>query len=349
VVKVERLEQDEQKETKYVNQYLSDTNGTLSKHIFAGAERIASVFDAGEQTFTYYYHTDHLGSTGYMTDADGVLVEHIEYTPWGETWHQPESGVEAGMPSYRFTSKELDLSGMYYFGARYYDPQTSMWMSPDPILEKYLPGQGGDDEGLLGRGGVFNSKNLSLFAYTHQNPVRFLDPDGKELKEYTLAGKKTYLDDKFSPRIEKWIEAAKEKGVTIQFHDDFRAPGVQKDVKTSKIKAKPGSSLHEAGMAVDISERLAARGVDITDIILFGSRARGNAGKDSDIDLIIVSESFRRKDIFERAAMIGPAEAEAIKKFRIPFDIITKTPEEYDSKKSLIVSCAMEEGISVNG
>ena len=96
-----------------MNQYLSDTNGALSKHIFAGAERVASVLDAGEQTFTYYYHTDHLGSTGYMTDDSGVLVEHIEYTPWGETWHQPESAISGDMPAYRFTSKELDLSGMY--------------------------------------------------------------------------------------------------------------------------------------------------------------------------------------------------------------------------------------------
>ncbi len=96
-----------------------------------------------------------------------------------------------------------------------------------------------------------------------------------------------------------------------------------------------------------LSDRLAERGVEVSDIILFGSRARGDAKKDSDIDLIIISKSFRGKDIFKRAEMVGFAEMETIKKFAVPFDIIMKTPEEYKSGKSLIVGYAMEEGISV--
>lgn len=96
-----------------------------------------------------------------------------------------------------------------------------------------------------------------------------------------------------------------------------------------------------------LSERLEDRGVDVSDIILFGSQARGDAKKDSDIDLIIISKSFRGKDIFARADLVGHAEMETIKKFMVPFDIIMKTPEEYKSRKSLIVGYAMEEGISV--
>ena len=47
-----------------------------------------------------------------------------------------------------------------------------------------------------------------------------------------------------------------------------------------------------------LSSRLEANGVDVFDIILFGSQARGDAKKDSDIDLIIISKSFKGKNIF---------------------------------------------------
>lgn len=96
-----------------------------------------------------------------------------------------------------------------------------------------------------------------------------------------------------------------------------------------------------------LSSRLEANGVDVFDIILFGSQARGDAKQDSDIDLIIISKSFKGKNIFERAAMVGPAEMETIKKYAVPFDIIMKTEEEYKSGKSLIVGYAIEEGVSV--
>ena len=96
-----------------------------------------------------------------------------------------------------------------------------------------------------------------------------------------------------------------------------------------------------------LSSRLKANGVNVSDIILFGSQARGDAKRDSDIDLIIISKSFSGKNIFERAEMVGPAEMETIKKYVVPFDIIMKTKDEYKSGKSLIVGYAMEEGISV--
>ncbi len=47
-----------------------------------------------------------------------------------------------------------------------------MWQSPDPILGDYLDANGG-------MGGVFNPFNLGLYGYSHLNPVKFFDPDGK--------------------------------------------------------------------------------------------------------------------------------------------------------------------------
>ena len=127
----------------------------------------------------YYYHPDHLGSTAAVTDEDGKLHEQVEYFPFGETWVQ--NGGNDKVSPYLFTSKELDSeTGLYYFGARYYDPRTSVWQSPDPILEKYLP-TGGNANNLAGNGGVYNPLNLAMYIYAHQNPLKFTDPDGNEI------------------------------------------------------------------------------------------------------------------------------------------------------------------------
>src|SRR5690606_489003 len=62
---------------------------------------------------------------------------------------------------WKFTGHELDReTGLYYAGARYYDPKVSIWLSVDPLAEKY--------------------PNWNTYAYTFQNPINFIDPDGRE-------------------------------------------------------------------------------------------------------------------------------------------------------------------------
>ncbi len=84
------------------------------------------------------------------------------------------------MPMYRFTGKELDPeTGLYYYGARYYEPVLSRWISADPILLKYLPTRTKkEDKDLPGLGGIFNPLNLASHSYSHQNPIKYFDPDG---------------------------------------------------------------------------------------------------------------------------------------------------------------------------
>jgi len=138
-------------------------------------DEIIVIGSSGESL--YYYHPDHLGSASVITDGSGNLREHIEYFAFGETWVQ--EGASKKTP-FMYTGKELDQeTGLYYYGARYYDPRTSVWQSVDPILEKYLPsGDPEKDKNLPGMGGFFNSGNLAGYTYTHQNPVRYVDPDG---------------------------------------------------------------------------------------------------------------------------------------------------------------------------
>ena len=81
---------------------------------------------------------------------------------------------------------------------------------------------------------------------------------------------------------------------------------------------------------------LKEKGLNISKIILFGSQAKGKSTEESDVDILIISNDFRGKDIFERAALTKEAEIMTIKKFMIPLDIITMTPEELESETSLI-------------
>ncbi|MFH2044937.1 MAG: nucleotidyltransferase domain-containing protein [Pseudomonadota bacterium] len=80
--------------------------------------------------------------------------------------------------------------------------------------------------------------------------------------------------------------------------------------------------------------------LNISKIIIFGSQAKGTETEESDIDIIIVSEDFKRKNIFKRADMTKDAEIRTIRKFMVPLDIITITPEEYENKTSLIAEYA---------
>ena len=107
----------------------------------------------------FYYHPDHLGSSSYITNLDGEVSQHIEYVPFGEvfieernnTWNTP----------YLFNAKEFDEeTGMYYYGARYYEPRISIWMSIDPMQEK--------------------TPNYSSYCYTLNNPIIFIDFYGLE-------------------------------------------------------------------------------------------------------------------------------------------------------------------------
>lgn len=109
-------------------------------------------------TSTFYYHKDHLGSSSYITDGTGEVVQHVEYLPSGEVFLDEKN--ENWNTPYKFNGKELDEeTGMYYYGARYYNPRLSLWLGTDPMQDKY-PG-------------------ISTYCYTMGNPVNSLDPDGR--------------------------------------------------------------------------------------------------------------------------------------------------------------------------
>lgn len=89
-----------------------------------------------------------------------------------------------------------------------------------------------------------------------------------------------------------------------------------------------------------LEKNLKEKNVHASKIILFGSHSRGKPTPESDIDIVVVSEDFRDKDIFERVNLTRAAEISAIKKFMVPLDIVALTPEELASETSLIAGYA---------
>ena len=69
---------------------------------------------------------------------------------------------------------ELDTeTGLYYYGARYLDPRYSRWLSGDPAVGEYMAGTS------AGEGGIYNTVNLNVYHYGGNNPVKYVDPDGR--------------------------------------------------------------------------------------------------------------------------------------------------------------------------
>ncbi|MFK7004705.1 hypothetical protein BWK63_04075 [Flavobacterium covae] len=91
---------------------------------------------------------------------DGQLSQHVEYIPFGEVLFEEHSS-SISMP-YLFNGKELDReTNLTYYGARYLDMKTSLWLSVDSEMEKY--------------------PNVSSYVYCLNNPVLFVDPDGRDV------------------------------------------------------------------------------------------------------------------------------------------------------------------------
>ena len=110
----------------------------------------------------FYYHTDHLGSATLVTDDAADVVQQIAYLPYGEDWVDVRSNGYFGS-AYKFNGKEKDdETGYSYYGARYYTDRLSIWLSVDPLADKY--------------------PHLSPYAYCADNPVMFVDPDGKKIR-----------------------------------------------------------------------------------------------------------------------------------------------------------------------
>ena len=111
---------------------------------------------------TYFFHPDHLGSASWITDMSGQPVQHLQYMPFGGDYLDQQDPNTDYSERFRFTGKERDAeTGYDYFGARYYSSSLGIWLSVDPMSDKY--------------------PSLSPYVYCADNPMRLVDPKGEEI------------------------------------------------------------------------------------------------------------------------------------------------------------------------
>ncbi len=119
------------------------------------------------------YHGDHLGSAHVLTDRQGALIQEVAYYPFGEQRHAQGTGVFSG-ESYDFTQKEQDAeSGLHYFEERYLASGLGRFASVDP---KYAAPNALSSEEQAEH--LAQPQDLNIYAYSRNNPIRFIDPTG---------------------------------------------------------------------------------------------------------------------------------------------------------------------------
>lgn len=135
-----------------------EKDGKILFHISTG-DRLVCTFDASNTVFEYY-HPDHLHSAEILSSSSGGLYQHYEYTAYGISRYT--YSTTAFPISRRYTSQVLDEeTGLYYYGARYYDPVIGRFVQPDTLI----PNQ-------------FDPRSYDRYAYGMDNPLRYVDPSG---------------------------------------------------------------------------------------------------------------------------------------------------------------------------
>ena len=123
--------------------------GVVVDEIINGFEK-----DANGELINRSYHHDQVNSVIATTDHTGASTQTNQYTPFGRDLSTTGSDDNA----LRYTGRERESNGLYYYRARYYDPMAGRFLSEDPI---------GFEAGV------------NFYAYVGNNPVRFNDPSGK--------------------------------------------------------------------------------------------------------------------------------------------------------------------------
>ena len=116
--------------------------------------------DGVEDEHVRFSLCDHLGSGTLELDERAALLSQEGFYPFGATaWWAAKSALEATFKTLRYSGKERDASGLYYYGVRYYAAWLQRWVSADPA-------------------GVIDG--LNVYAMVGNNPINRIDPDGRE-------------------------------------------------------------------------------------------------------------------------------------------------------------------------
>jgi RHS repeat-associated protein len=162
-----RINQNPTNVQVWIGNYYEEKGGKTLFHIFAGGQQVCtfetnSVLYGGSDTnkVGYYYCQDSLNTSSVLSDSSGAQQEVNVYYPFGRTQTaSPQAGFQV---SRRFTGQVFDSeSGLYYYNARYYDPELGRFIQPDTIIPDFS-----------------NPQSYNRYSYVMNNPLRYNDPSG---------------------------------------------------------------------------------------------------------------------------------------------------------------------------
>lgn len=110
-----------------------------------------------------YVHADHLGGSAVITDTGGTVVRRVRYGIFGEVRSNDRIGPPSTLdPAEKYTGQRFDAeTGLAYYGARYYDPATGRFVSPDSVVPD-----------------LQDPQSLNRYSYVHNDPLGRIDPLG---------------------------------------------------------------------------------------------------------------------------------------------------------------------------
>jgi RHS repeat-associated protein len=131
------------------------------EYIYQGSTLVAEYQPVSNAYF--YYTSDQINSTRVVTNQVGTVVYTAYYEPFGRT---RINIIKSYAPRLEFSGKDRDdVTGLDYFGARWYSSKYYRFISPDPVV--------GRDEALT------DPQLWNAYTYCRNNPINFFDPDGR--------------------------------------------------------------------------------------------------------------------------------------------------------------------------
>lgn len=175
--------------------------------IYKDGSLLRIMIDGGYITFKedgtpiyHFYLTDHLGSNRMVVSATGTIEQQNLFYPFGAS--RSDSKNSGQTQPYKYNGKELDYYedlAWYDYGARMYDPVLGRFMTQDPLAE--------------------NEPGISPYVYCRNNPIRYVDPNGKEPTEEEAAriAAHVYGDQNDDILVGNWRVSSREFGISNKY------------------------------------------------------------------------------------------------------------------------------------
>jgi RHS repeat-associated protein len=153
----------------WIGNIYEEKGGKVLFHVFTDGQQVCSfetnsALSGGSDTnrVAYYYHEDNLNSSSALSDSSHNQIEVDSYYPFGRALTaNPQASFQV---SRRFTGQVFDNeTGLYYYNARYFDPELGRFIQADPKIPD-----------------LANPQSYNRYSYCLNNPLRYTDPTGHD-------------------------------------------------------------------------------------------------------------------------------------------------------------------------